>query len=74
MGTSTLCPTCLSKYPDIKGLIYAYGSAYGTQCADLWHKGSDYDPSVLKLTTSDKQLLRDLDIVLPEDEGHAIQR
>jgi hypothetical protein len=52
-------------------MIYPVGSYIGKQCEDGWHRGPDYDPSVLTLTISDKQLLRDLDIVLPEDEGYA---
>lgn len=71
MAYPTLCPKCLSRYPDIRGMIYPVGSYIGKQCEDGWHRGPDYDPSVLTLTISDKQLLRDLDIVLPEDEGYA---
>jgi hypothetical protein len=54
-------------------MIYAHGDWVGVQCSDVWHKGANHDPNVLALTNADKHLLRELDILLPEDE-HAIQR
>jgi hypothetical protein len=53
----TLCPKCLSRYPDIRGMIFPVGSCDGTQCEDGWHKGPDYDPNVLVLTEKDRVLL-----------------
>ena len=47
MAQSRICPTCLSEYPDIHGMIYPCGSYIGTPCADSWHKGPEYDPDPL---------------------------
>ena len=53
MAQSRICPTCLSEYPDIHGMIYPCGSYIGTPCADSWHKGPEYDPDTLKLSEDD---------------------
>lgn len=57
MEHSPICPQCLSKYPDIRGLLYAVGQVVGQQCADGWHNGPGYDPSVLHLTAFDEEFL-----------------
>jgi hypothetical protein len=53
----TLCPKCLSKYPDIRGMLYPLGSYIGDQCEDDWHKGASYDPNVFILSDADRDLL-----------------
>ena len=57
MAFPTLCPKCMSRYPDIRGMIYPVGSYIGDQCQDAWHKGAGYDPNVLTLTDADRSLL-----------------
>ena len=52
-----ICPGCLSKWPDIKGLVYSAGATVGTQCADEWHRGVGYDPNKLDLTDADREFL-----------------
>ena len=58
MAHPTLCPSCLSKYQDIRGLLYAYGSAFGVQCEDGWHRGANYNPDVLVLSDTDRAMLK----------------
>ena len=52
------CPKCLSRFRDIHGMVYPSGSHEGTPCENDWHKGPDYDPSILVLTVADKALLK----------------
>lgn len=43
-------------------MVYPVGSYVGYPCTDDWHRGPDYDPSVLVLTTADEKFLRDAKI------------
>lgn len=56
------CPSCLSNYHKIHGMIYPAGSYIGNPCDDEWHKGPDYRPEVLKLTEEDRALLQELKV------------
>ena len=64
MDTPELCPRCLSKYEEIHGMIYVFGSVIGTRCDHDWHYGAGYEPSKIVLTDSDREFLRDLKVVL----------
>jgi len=57
MDWPKVCPTCLSKYADIRGMVYPAGGATGDRCEHEWHKGEGYDPSVLNLTDDDRAFL-----------------
>jgi hypothetical protein len=57
MERSPICATCLSKYPDIRGLVYFPGQVVGTQCPDAWHRGADYDPDKWVLSAFDEEFL-----------------
>lgn len=57
------CPTCLMRWPDIRGMIFsAGGNGESHRCENPWHLGEDYDPDVLKLTDKDRELLASLKI------------
>jgi hypothetical protein len=53
-----VCPGCLSKHEDIRGMIYADGTAVGARCENAWHKGPGYVPETLNLTDDDRVFLR----------------
>ena len=56
------CPACASRYPAVRGMLYApeFGRR-GRQCENPWHIGSEEtDPSVLRLTEYDKKFLADM--------------
>jgi hypothetical protein len=57
MEHSPICAQCLSKYRNIRGLLYAPGSHVGVQCDDIWHKGWDYDPNKWVLSPFDLEFL-----------------
>ena len=59
------CPRCLSKFADIKGVIYPNGNANdGFQCDDPWHLGVGYDPNILVLTEEDRAFLKEMLVAL----------
>lgn len=52
-GPPYVCPTCLSKYRTIHGMIFPEGSSEGYLCQDAWHPHkkwelSDADLKMLK--------------------------
>ena len=57
---SPICPSCLSKWEDIRGVIYPVGSYDGRQCANIWHLGSQYDPDKWDLSPDDRAFLQEL--------------
>jgi hypothetical protein len=57
MDYPDICPKCLSKYPDIHGMIYGVGQYIGRQCEDDWHRGQNYNPNELVLTADDRTFL-----------------
>jgi hypothetical protein len=57
MERSPICPGCLSKYEDIKGLVYRDGNPVGEQCSDVWHRGVTYNPDRWVLTAYDEEFL-----------------
>ena len=57
MERPEVCPYCLSKYTDIRGLVYGPGDRVGTQCPNDWHRGPGYDPNVFKLSAFDEEFL-----------------
>jgi hypothetical protein len=57
MERSPICPQCLSKWPDIKSLLYTAGQHVGQPCEDVWHKGSNYDPDRWVLSAQDEEFL-----------------
>ena len=57
MERSPICPRCLSKFPDIRGLIYTMGDRVGKQCEDVWQRGVEYDPDRWVLTPFDEEFL-----------------
>ena len=59
MERSPVCPSCLSKYADIRGMLYPCGSYVGYQCEDIWHRGAEYDPNTLFLNDADIAMLKD---------------
>jgi hypothetical protein len=56
MDRPAVCPACLQRYADIRGMIYPDGGPNGHQCDDSWHDGEKYND--LKLSPEDKDLLR----------------
>ncbi len=48
-----LCPRCLSKFKDIRGMIFIGGIPMG-QCEDNWH---GKDPELFLLTEKDQEFL-----------------
>jgi hypothetical protein len=52
----SVCPACLSKYSDIRGMTYGIGQYIGDPCTDDWHKGANYNPSELVLTDYDRDM------------------
>jgi hypothetical protein len=57
------CPKCLSKFSDIRGVIYPSGNANDNfQCDDVWHRGPGYSPDVLILTLADQEFLAEMNI------------
>ena len=65
MERSLICPGCLSRYEDIRGLIYVVGVAVGTRCENDWHLGATYNPNRWELSEFDREFL---------DEQHVSQR
>lgn len=57
MERPPICMVCLSKYPDIHGMVYAPGATLGVPCDDDWHRGVGYDPNKWKLTAFDEEFL-----------------
>ena len=57
MERSPICPNCLSKFCDIKGLLYVSGSPVGVQCTDNWHLGPEYNPDRWELSAGDEEFL-----------------
>jgi len=57
MERSPICASCLSKYPDIRGLIYSEGNPVGVQCSNVWHNGPNYDPDRWVLSPFDFEFL-----------------
>jgi hypothetical protein len=53
----SVCPACISKYPDIHGMIYGVGQYIGRQCENNWHRGQNYNPNELVLTADDRKFL-----------------
>lgn len=51
-----VCPTCISRFEDIHGIVYPAGSYSGTPCEDSWHRGPNYNPDVLVLTEADRKM------------------
>ena len=64
MERSPCCPTCLSKYEDVHGMIYPCGATDPRRCEDIWHRGSQYDPNKLDLSDEDMEFLKDLRVTL----------
>ena len=56
MERPSVCPACLSKYEDIRGMVYPAGSFQGATCKDSWHRGAEY-PNELQLTPEDQKFL-----------------
>ena len=59
MERSPVCPTCISKYDDIKGMVYGPGEVSGHQCTDSWHLGCNYDPNRWVLSPFDFEFLEE---------------
>ena len=57
MEHAPICATCLSKWPDIRGLVYGPGETVGRQCEDIWHRGIGYDPNKWVLSAFDEEFL-----------------
>lgn len=56
------CPTCLSAFPDIRGVIFDGENGHDSrQCSDPWHR-KDYNADVLTLTREDRALLAGMKI------------
>lgn len=53
MERSPICPNCLSKFSDIRGMLYRDGKPIGERCEDDWHRGAGYDPNRWELSSSD---------------------
>jgi len=47
------CPRCLSRFRDIRGMVFIGGIPMRT-CDDAWHGG---DPDILILTDADQEWL-----------------
>ena len=62
MERSPICVTCLSKYPDIRGLVYTPGMTVGLQCGDTWHLGAEHNPDRWVLSAFDTEMLAELHI------------
>lgn len=60
MERSPICPYCESKFEEIHGWIFPVGDPQGHKCDHPWHQKIGYDPSLLKLTESDKLFLQEL--------------
>ena len=59
------CPRCLSKFPDIRGVIYPDGNVNdGYRCMHDCHLGVGYDPNVLVLTVEDRDFLQIMSIAV----------
>lgn len=52
-----LCPTCLSKWLEIHGMIYRDGRPTGERCEDIWHMGAEYNPNRWVLSAFDEEFL-----------------
>lgn len=52
-----ICPNCLSKHPDIRGMFYRNGKLTGERCEDIWHRGPQYDPDRWILSAQDEEFL-----------------
>ncbi len=59
-----ICPNCLSRWPDIRGMIFAVGSTASTQCDHIWHHGAEYDPNRWVLSAFDEEFLAERKISL----------
>jgi hypothetical protein len=57
MERPELCPKCLSKWVNIRGLLYGPGDVVGTQCDGSWHLGENYDPDRWVLSAADEKFL-----------------
>ena len=56
------CPSCLSRWPSTRGMVYSVGSHVGTLCDNTWHAGIGYDPAKLDLNDYDKAMLKGMKI------------
>lgn len=57
MERPPLCPTCLSKWPEIHGMIYHDGQPTGDRCENTWHLGAEYNPDRWELSAFDEEFL-----------------